>query len=111
MISSLDPEEWGAAWMAIGDRHCERAPGRRTARGHRSRRRTAFSPLGGSTRWAAGRSPSSPKKLECQAKAPSGVRGLWPVADPQIETVRIPFEGKEIVGLLQAPPASHGRRW
>ncbi len=25
MISSLDPDEWGAAWMTLGDRHLERA--------------------------------------------------------------------------------------
>ena len=25
MIGSLDPQEWGAAWMSVGDRHFESA--------------------------------------------------------------------------------------
>ena len=108
MIGSLDPEEWGAAWMTIGDRHFERASGR-TPRGKKAAQQ-GF--LAAWRLYTLGRWPvaSSPKKLQCYERAKQAFAAYGQCVDPKIETIRIPFEGKEIVAFLQKPPASPGRR-
>ena len=54
MIHDLDPDAWGGAWMAIGDRYMEQAQNAGGAATRRPRRSTISMP-GGSTRSAAGR--------------------------------------------------------
>jgi esterase FrsA len=103
MITSLDPEEWGAAWMAVGDRYAQR--------GHAAERGGSIEGakvdlLAAWRLYTLGRWPvaSSPKKKECQAKARAAFEAYGALLTPNIETIRIPFEGNGIVGLLQAPP-------
>ncbi len=103
MIGSLDPEEWGAAWMAIGDRYAKRA----AAAERRGEAKAAQDALLAAWRlYTLGRWPvaKSPKKVACHGKAKAAFEAYGRLVDPPIETVRIPFEGKEIVALLQVPP-------
>src|SRR5215203_1400371 len=103
MIGSLDPEEWGAAWMTIGDRYAERAQAAlRTGNGQAAQ----DGHLAAWRLYTFGRWPvaSSPKKAQCLEKARQAFAAYGQLVDPKIETVRIPFEGKEVVVLLQRPP-------
>jgi pimeloyl-ACP methyl ester carboxylesterase len=103
MIGSLDPEEWGGAWMIIGDRHLE--PAQAAARiGDGKVAQAGY--LAAWRLYTFGRWPvaSSPKKAQCLEKARQAFAAYGQLLDPKIETVRIPFEGKEIVVLLQRPP-------
>src|SRR5262245_59131688 len=102
MIAGLDPEEWGAAWMAVGDRYAWRAD----AAARRGDAKAVQEALLAAWRlYTFGRWPvaRSSQKLACYAKAKSTFALYGRSLDPAIETVRIPFEGKEIVGLLQVP--------
>jgi pimeloyl-ACP methyl ester carboxylesterase len=101
-VKSLDPEEWGAAWMAIGDRTMERAE----AIARSGEAKTAQAVYRAAWRlYTLGRWPvaSSPKKVESYAKAQAAFAALGRLLDPPIETVRIPFDDKKIIGLLQRP--------
>ena len=102
MITSLDPDEWGSAWMTIGDRYRERAA---AAEQQRDIKATQDALLMAWRHYTLGRWPvaRSRKKVEAQAKAKVTFETYGRCVDPPIETVRIPFEGKEIVALLQAP--------
>src|SRR4051812_50300 len=62
MIGSLDPEEWGAAWMSIGDRYFERA---QTAGGKDDSKAAQQAYLAAWRLYTLGRWPvaSSPKKM------------------------------------------------
>ena len=103
MITSLDPEEWGAAWMTIGDRYRDRAA---AAEQQRDIKAAQAALLMAWRHYTFGRWPvaSSPKKRESYARARAAFESYGRRADPPIATVRIPFEGNEIVGLLQVPP-------
>jgi esterase FrsA len=102
MIGSLDPEEWGAAWMAIGDRHvadAQIAASRADIESARDNYLAAWRlyTLG---RWPVARSP---KKVECQVRARTAFEAHGRLVTPAIETIRIPFEDREIVAFLQMP--------
>ena len=100
-IHSLSPEEWGAAWMKLGDRHFARARSRAAAEPDAARDEYLSAwrlySLGG---WPVA---LSPKKAESRAKAWQAFEAYGRMADPPIEFVRIPFEGKEIQITLQRP--------
>jgi pimeloyl-ACP methyl ester carboxylesterase len=101
-ITSLDPEEWGAAWMARGDLHAERA---RAVERSGDSKAAQEKYLSAWRLYTLGRWPvaSSPNKVGCDHKAKDAFASYGRLAEPPIEVVRIPFEGNEIVGLLQAP--------
>jgi esterase FrsA len=102
MIHGLEPEQWGGAWMAIGDRYVARAEEAQRRADVEAIRKDL---LAAWRLYTLGRWPvaSSPKKLECYAKAKRAFEAYGALLDPKIETIRIPFEGKEIVGFLQKP--------
>jgi hypothetical protein len=64
--------------------------------------RSCTSPPGGSTRSAAGRRWTSPKKVKSHTKAEAD-RGLRATVTPAIEPLPIPFEGHDIKLWLQKP--------
>jgi esterase FrsA len=103
MIGSLDPEEWGAAWMAIGDRHVAHA---QTAASRANVESARQGYLAAWRLYTLGRWPvaSSPRKAECQARARTAFEAHGRLVTPAIETIRMPFEGREIVAFLQVPP-------
>jgi pimeloyl-ACP methyl ester carboxylesterase len=100
-LKTLDRDEWANAWSAIGDRHMEAAKkaGASDAAGASKHYKYAFEyylfarfPLENS----AGKEKAYEKSLEAFA-------AYAKIPYPPIETVRIPFEGKEIVGYLRLP--------
>ena len=99
MITSLDPDEWGAAWMTLGDRHAYSADsvGRDKAAQDALLAAWRLYTLG---RWPVARSP---KKAASAEKARANFEAYGRLVDPVIEPIRIPFEDREIVALLQKP--------
>lgn len=101
-ITTLDRDEWARAWMAIGDRHM--AAGRaaeqagRTAEGRRE-----FLTAARYYKFAHYPTDNSPEKKKAYAKGIEAYLAYARDLDPPLEVVRIPFEGKEIVGYLRLP--------
>jgi len=104
-INTLDRDEWARAWMRIGDRYM--AAGRATEQaGRTSEAREDY--LRAYRYFKFGHYPTdnSPDKKKSYAK---GIEAFLTYArhlDPPLEVVRIPFEGKEIVGYLRLPKAA-----
>jgi len=103
-IHTTDPEAWGSEWMKTGDRYFGRAKTEEATDIKSARedyllayRYYAFG------RWPV---PSSPKKAESYAKARGAFANYARLADPRIEIIQIPFEGKEIVGYVLKPPGA-----
>lgn len=100
-IHSLDHEEWGAAWMTIGDRYVARAEAElATDRKAAQADYLAAWSLYNLGRWPV---PDTPNKQQSYTKAQAAFAAYGRVLDPPIEVVRVPFEGKEIVAFLQKP--------
>ena len=101
MLKSLDRDEWAAAWSAIGDRHTATAKATETSdRTHSIEHyRTAVE------YYMFARFPleNSPGKERAYQKALDAYAAYARLMDPPIEVVRIPFEGKEIIGYLRVP--------
>lgn len=87
-IHSLDRDEWAAAWTVIGDRYMEKDEYRQAWRYY------SFA------RWPV---PIGPGKERAYRKALDAFLASMRTADPPLEVVRIPFEGKAIVGYLRLP--------
>jgi pimeloyl-ACP methyl ester carboxylesterase len=98
-IHSLDRDEWATAWSAIGDRYSEQGlaasnPKIAVANLLEAWRYYSFA------RWPV---PNSTGKEAAYQKALKSFRDAARFFDPPVEIVRIPFEGKEIVGYLRLP--------
>jgi pimeloyl-ACP methyl ester carboxylesterase len=99
-INSLDRDEWAAAWSAIGDRYRGEAE-KADAATARQLYYQAFQ------YYSLARFPtanSAGKKLAYE-KAVAAYLDYAKSEKPALEVVRIPFEGKEIVGYLRVPDA------
>src|SRR5215831_15599694 len=88
-ITSLDKDQWAAAWIAIGDRYYARAqgvgasnPAEAASDYLRAWRLYSFG------RWPV---PSSPGKLRAYNKALAAFLAAAKFLDPPLEVVRIPF--------------------
>lgn len=93
-LASLDPDAWAAAWSAIGERYF--ASGDYYGAWH----------VFNVARWpseklSAGKGRAYQRALEAFQRHGRSLT-------PPIETVRIPFEGKEIVAYLRLPLQSPG---
>src|SRR5689334_14877582 len=102
-ISSLDRDEWARSWIEQGDRHLAQAKSAQSA-GDRARAREAY--LGAWRYYGFGAWPTqnSEGKREAQRRATAAFRSYAALAEPAIEVLRVPFEGKEITAYLQLPP-------
>src|SRR5437868_6456357 len=101
-INSLAPDDWAAAWSSIGERYAakaksEEAAGKKTEAEADYRQAWRYY---GFARWPTTNSPGKVKAYETSLVMFKEYLRLF---DPAIETVRIPFEGKEIVGYLRVP--------
>jgi dienelactone hydrolase len=100
-ITSLDRDEWAAAWSAIGERYMAKAETERTTdpveAGKDFRRAWLYHSF---ARWPV---PNSPGKQRAYERALAAFLAHGRLQDPPLEVVRIPFEGKEIVGYVQMP--------
>jgi hypothetical protein len=101
MIGSLDPDAWGGAWRAVGDRHFERAQTLEAT----DMAAATQSYLAAWRLYTLGRWPvmSSPKKTESYARAQAAFAAYGRLVTPPIEPLSIPFEGKTIKAWLQKP--------
>ena len=105
-IKTRDKDEWAAAFMAVADRYNAEAisleksdPVKANADYIRAWRIYSFG------RWPV---PASPGKQRAYAKALEAFRAHARFWDPPLETVRIPFEGSEIIGYLRLPKNAPG---
>jgi dienelactone hydrolase len=99
-LKTLDRDEWAAAWSAIGDRHLAQARKAESNPAEASKHyKYAFE------YYLFARFPleNSLGKVKAYAKAVEAFSAYAKLQDPAIEIVRIPFEGKEIVGYLRLP--------
>ena len=90
-LESLEPDDWAAAWSRLGERYF--------ARGDYFHAWDIFNVA----RWPSER--LSPGKQKAYERALAAFQAYAKSLNPPIETVRIPFEGKEIVAYLRLPPA------
>ena len=100
-LKSLERDEWAAVWSEMGDRHRERgkvllATDKRAAS---QQYRDAIE------YYMLARFPleNSPGKAKAYNQALSAFADYAKLQDPPIEIVRIPFNGKQIVGYLRVP--------
>jgi esterase FrsA len=103
-ITTRDRDEWAAAWSAVADRYARAAAGSASVAERRSNYLRAWR-LYYFAQWpvaaSEGKKAAYVRALESFAKAAEGL-------DPPLEIVRIPFEGKEIVGYMRLPRATTG---
>jgi pimeloyl-ACP methyl ester carboxylesterase len=103
-ITSLDRDEWAAAWSKIGDRYLERAASLvsadRVAADAAYVQAWRLYSLG---RWPV---PNSPGKQRAYQKALSAFQKHRELQAPPVETLCIPFEGNSIIAYRQLPAAS-----
>jgi len=90
-LKSLEPDDWAAAWSRIGERYFER--------GDYFHAWDIFNVA----RWPSEK--LSPGKAKAYARALAAFQQYGKALNPPIETVRIPFEGREIVAYLRLPPS------
>src|ERR1700688_33676 len=105
-IHTKDKDEWAAGFMGVADRYLNEAkslektdPTKANADYIRAWRLYSFG------RWPI---PSSPGKQRSYEKAIEGFLDHAKFYDPPLEVVRIPFEGKEIIGYLRLPKNAKG---
>ena len=100
-IASLDREEWAGAFTGCGERHWTAGESleARDRNGARDRYWQAWR-LFHFARWPT---ENTPAKQHARSRAVQAFRAYARLLDPPIETVRIPFEGGEIVGYLRLP--------
>jgi esterase FrsA len=106
-VNSLDRDEWAAAFSAVAQRHASAAAAADAAgQGEKAREEylTAWR-LYSFARWPT---PNSPGKQKAYVQALDAFRNAMRHMSPAPQVVRIPFEGKEIVGYLRLP-AVQGR--
>jgi esterase FrsA len=105
-IHTRDKDEWAAGFMRVADRYMNEAkalektdPTKANADYIRAWRLYSFG------RWPI---PASPGKQRSYEKAIEAYLAHARFLDPPLEIVRIPFEGKEIIGYLRLPKNVQG---
>ncbi|HTM11027.1 MAG TPA: alpha/beta hydrolase [Verrucomicrobiae bacterium] len=100
-LRSLDRDEWAAAWITFGDRYMSQAKALEAAGNPTAKdiylRAYAYYKLGHYP------TENSPKKKEAYKKGIDAFLSYARYLKPRLEVVRIPFEGKEIIGYLRLP--------
>jgi esterase FrsA len=105
-VHTKDKDEWAAAFMGVADRYMNEAkslekadPAKANADYIRAWRLYSFG------RWPIPASPGKQRSYEKAIEAFLAHARFW---DPPLEIVRIPFEGKEIIGYLRLPKNANG---
>ena len=98
-LVSLDPDEWARVWSEVGDRVVEEAEAAPTPDAQRDLFKIAFST------YTMGRfpTPTTPGKKASYDKALAAYMQYAERLPQKLEVVRIPFEGKEIIGYFRKP--------
>jgi esterase FrsA len=105
-IHTRDKDEWAAGFMGVADRYMNEArslektdPTKANADYIRAWRLYSFG------RWPIPASAGKQRSYEKAVEAFLAHARFW---DPPLEIVRIPFEGKEIIGYLRLPKNANG---
>jgi len=105
-IHTRDKDEWAAGFMGVADRYMNEAkvlektdPTKANADYIRAWRLYSFG------RWPIPASPGKQRSYEKAVEAFLAHARFW---DPPLEIVKIPFEGKEIIGYLRLPKNANG---
>ena len=101
-INSLSPDEWATAWSSIGERYAARAKSEEAA-GKKTEAQADYRQSWRYHSFARWPVTNSPGKMKAYEQSLVVFKDYLRMFDPTIETVRIPFEGKEIVGYLRVP--------
>ena len=101
-IQSLDRDEWARSWMQQGDKHLAQAKSAQSA-GDRAKAREAYLAAWRYYGFGAWPTQNSEGKREAHRRATTAFRAYAAIAEPAIEVLRVPFEGKEITAYLQLP--------
>lgn len=101
-IKSLDREEWAVAWSSVAEKHWGKA--RSLEAGDRAGARKEYWQSWRLHHFARWPTENTPAKQHAKQRALEAFRRYAQLAEPPIEIVRIPFEGRELVGYLQLPP-------
>jgi pimeloyl-ACP methyl ester carboxylesterase len=101
-IQSLDRDEWARSWMQQGDKHLDAAKAAQSS-GERAKAREAYLAAWRYYGFGAWPTQNSEGKREAQRRATAAFRAYAALAEPAIEVLRVPFEGKEITAYLQLP--------
>lgn len=99
-IKSLGREEWAAAFNSVAERHWQRAASLRGDRVEAAKSYWQAWRLFHFARWPT---ENAPAKRHAKQRALEAFRQYAALLDPAIETVRVPFEGGEIVAYLRLP--------
>jgi hypothetical protein len=100
-IGSLDRDEWARSWMQSGDRMFQAAQAAEPS--DRAKAREHYLAAWRYHSFGAWPTQNSPEKKRAHGRATESFRAYARLAEPQIEVLRIPFEGKEIIGYPQRP--------
>jgi pimeloyl-ACP methyl ester carboxylesterase len=106
-IHTRDKDEWAAGFMGVADRYM--AEGTRLQSSDPEKANLDF--IRAWRLYSLGRWPSegaSPKKKISYAKAIEAFLAHAKMMDPPLEVVRIPFEGREIIGYMRLPKGATG---
>jgi len=101
-LKSTDRDEWAAAWSAMGDRHVAAT---RLAKDRDSKRKN-WRQAWLDYMFAAWPAQTTDGKRAAYKKSVAAFQNYGKLLEFPVEVVRIPFEGKEIVGYLQLPKRS-----
>ena len=98
-LTSLDTEEWAKVWMNVGNRIVDEAEHAVTPENQRALFKIAYAT------YTMGRFPSTvtPGKQASYEKSLSAYLRYAALLPQKLEVVRIPFEGKEIIGYFRKP--------
>jgi esterase FrsA len=100
-IRTLDREEWAEAWCRVADEHWQQA--RSAAMNNRDTARSECWQAWRLFHFARWPTENTPAKQHARQRALEAFRVYARLLDPPLETVRVPFEGREIVGYLRLP--------
>ena len=106
-IRTLDRDEWAAAWSKVAARYEADAKAAEAA-GRIGEAQENFLMAWRLYSFARWPTPNSPGKQQAYAKALEAFAGYARHLDPAPQIVRIPFDGKEIVGWLRLPKDARG---
>jgi len=98
-VNSLDPDEWAAAWSAIGERYAEKGRSEKSSKAADDDFIEAWLYYT-MARWPV---PNAPGKEKAYEKAREAYLAHGKLLTPPLEVIKIPFEGKEIKAYLQMP--------
>jgi len=106
-IATLDRDEWAGAWSSVAATYAASAQAAESA-GRIAEAQGNYLQAWRLYSFARWPTPNSPGKQRAYEKALEAFQGYARHLDPPPEVVRIPFEGKEIVGLLRLPKGARG---